>query len=387
MSRDDAATLAKTLAPVVRQYVSQSMAPVLERLAALEARPVPVAKDGVGISTGMINRDGLLIFTLTDGRSLELGTVVGKDGAPGERGEKGDPGERGSDGIPGPQGEPGSIGDRGPAGEKGDPGERGETGPQGEPGQMGEPGPAGADGLPGRDGADGRDVDPERVTELVAEAAAARPVPQDGRDGIDGKDGAPGPEGPPGRDGIDGKPGEKGDPGADGRDGVGMAGLVIDRAGCCIATMTDGTVRELGPIVGRDGAPGERGADGKDGRDGIDGLSIEDLSAEFDGERTLTLRFARGEIVKEIPVNLAIPIDRGVYKAGSLYERGDAVSFGGSLWIAQKQTDEKPGNGEGAWRLSVKHGRDGRDGKDGAKGDRGPEGKAGRDLTMFGQQS
>jgi hypothetical protein len=71
----------------------------------------------------------------------------------------------------------------------------------------------------------------------------------------------------------------------------------------------------------------------------------------------------------------------GVYQAGTMYELGDVVSFGGSGWHCNAPTASKPGNGNLAWTLTIKHGRDGKDGKDGAKGDPGPEGRSGRDLT------
>lgn len=103
-----------------------------------------------------------------------------------------------------------------------------------------------------------------------------------------------------------------------------------------------------------------RPADGKDGRDGI---GFDDLTVEHDGERGVVLRFTRGSEVKEFPMSFPVTIDRGVYKEDSDYQRGDAVTWGGSLWIAQKDAPEsKPGMGDG-WRLAVKKGRDGRDGK------------------------
>jgi hypothetical protein len=54
--------------------------------------------------------------------------------------------------------------------------------------------------------------------------------------------------------------------------------------------------------------------------------------------------------------------DCGVWISGA-YEPGNAVSKGGSLWIAQRQTTDAPGASD-AWRLAVKRGRDGRDAKD-----------------------
>lgn len=127
---------------------------------------------------------------------------------------------------------------------------------------------------------------------------------------------------------------------------------------------------------GQAGRPGEKGADGKDGRDG---LGFDDLAVEFDGERTVTFKFQRGEVVKAFAVVLPTVIDRGVFKEGKAYQRGDAVSFGGSLWIAQADTAEgKPDAGEAScWRMAVKRGRDGKDGKDGAAGQRGPQGEKG----------
>lgn len=46
-------------------------------------------KDGVGAAGAVIDQKGALILTLTDGRTVELGPVVGKDGAPGKDGVDG----------------------------------------------------------------------------------------------------------------------------------------------------------------------------------------------------------------------------------------------------------------------------------------------------------
>ena len=95
-------------------------------------------------------------------------------------------------------------------------------------------------------------------------------------------------------------------------------------------------------------------------KDGKDGLGFDDMTVEHDGERTITLKFARGDEVKEFSFKIHALIERGIYRHGSVYEKGDGVTFGGSYWIAQKDTDEKPGSGD-AWRLAVKKGRDGKD--------------------------
>jgi integrin beta 3 len=148
LKQAEAAALMKAVAQSVIGHVRAATAPILQRLADLEARPLP------------------------------------------ERGEKGDPGEDGEDGAPGERGLQGDCG------EKGDPGE---------PGPQGERGPA------GKDGADGKSVTLEEVAQLVSgkmaewaldferraqdvmqRAIDRMPIPKDGSNGIDGKDGADG---------------------------------------------------------------------------------------------------------------------------------------------------------------------------------------------------
>lgn len=202
--------------------------------------------------------------------------------------------------------------------------ERGEKGDPGKDGKDGRDGADGKDGAPGRDGAAGT-VDPELIARAVAEEVANIPPATNGKDGE------------PGRDGRDGLPG---------RDG-------------------------------KDGAPGEAGKDGTDGLNGRDGLGFDDLTVDYDGERTVTLRFAAGDRVKEFPIKFPVIIDRGVWKDGQTYERGDAVTWGGSLHVAKKDTSTKPDTPDSDWRLSAKRGRDGKDGKAGEKGLKGDKGDRG----------
>src|SRR5690606_40055629 len=46
-------------------------------------------RDGAGIQDLLIDRDGNLVATFTDGRTKSLGVVVGRDGAPGRDGKDG----------------------------------------------------------------------------------------------------------------------------------------------------------------------------------------------------------------------------------------------------------------------------------------------------------
>ncbi len=109
------------------------------------------------------------------------------------------------------------------------------------------------------------------------------------------------------------------------------------------------------------------GPAGKDGKDGRDGFSIEDLSFETkdDGDYII---YARGDVKKEH--RLSSPFDMGVWHEGK-YLRGHCVSFGGSTFIAQEDTTDKPETSK-AWRLAVKRGRDGKDGGTSPSTPRGP---------------
>jgi integrin beta 3 len=251
-------------------------------------------------------------------------------------------------------------------------------------GLPGENGRDGVDGLPGADGRDGVDGLPGADG-------------KDGADGLPGKDGEPGAPGEPGRDGIDGAPGERGLDGSPGADGVGLAGAVLGRDGQLVVTLTNGETRELGVVVGKDGINGRDGIDGKagvDGERGAPGFSLAsfDVVLKDDG-RTIEFVFEDGETryVRE----LAMPtmIYRGVFKDGNEYERGDTVTFGGSLWHcnggeAQGEragpTKDKPGEASKHWTLAAKRGRDGAPGRDGKPGEKGAPGPRGKDLTQIG---
>ena len=57
-------------------------------------------------------------------------------------------------------------------------------------------------------------------------------------------------------------------------------------------------------------------------------------------------------VVEKRMVFAGMPIDRGVYRAGVVYTKGDGVTYGGSYWIAESDpTGPPPVNG---WRLAVK---------------------------------
>lgn len=218
----------------------------------------------------------------------------------------------------------------------------------------------------------------ERATQpLIARIAEleARPVAEkgdkgdpgekglDGSHGKDGEPGLPGADGAHGKDGIDGKDGLPGEKGLDGKDGAGIADLVIDREGSLVATFTDGRMKQLGKVVGKDGRDGVDGKSGADGKDGIP-FSVDDIGMSLmeDG-RTVRMAFSKGDTEYAFQIPFPVVVDRGVYSEGKEYEEGDGVTWGGSYWIAQRATTAKPDSGDSGWRLAVKRGRDGKDAK------------------------
>lgn len=205
---------------------------------------------------------------------------------------------------------------KGEKGEKGDPGPQGEQGPKGDKGDPGDPGPAGEPGPPGDDG---KSVTVEDVRPIVEAEIAKGLLDLEKR-----------------------------------------AQEVLQRAIDRVPTPKDG----------------KDGRDGRDGKDGRDAFELEDIQFSFDEQsRTLTIAWVRGDERIERSVILPVPIYRGVWKEGE-YKRGDSVTFGGSQFIAMRDTTSKPETDD-SWKLCVKRGRDGKDGAKGEKGDRGERGPKG----------
>ena len=236
-----------------------------------------------------------------------------------------------------------------------------------------------------RDGIDGKSPDEAEIvaklTEKMLRAVEALPKPVDGRDGRDA------PEVdidavvakalaliPKPRDGVDGKDAEAVDAdqiieavvkrlpevkdGVNGRDGADGQSVTLD---------------EVRPIVEAEAARWqlefERSATEvlrravenmpkpENGKDGKDGLSFETFDVSLEG-RTFTFLLGNGENIVRKDIKVPFPLDRGTYRSGESYEKGDTVTYGGSQWIAKKDTNEAPPSD--AWRLCVKKGKDGK---------------------------
>lgn len=200
-------------------------------------------------------------------------------------------------------------------------------------------------GKDGRDGVDGKDAEPVSDAALavaVAKHLEANP-PAPGRDGLNGKDGANGSDGLHGKDGRDGST-----PSAE------------DVAACFERRFSEFLLAGERRIYEMADKAIDRMPRAKDGRDGVDGIGWDAMSVEYDGERTVTLVFDKGEEQRAFPVVLPVVLDKGFWQDGTIAGQGDGFTFGGSYWIAQKDTDTKPEIGNPDWRLAVRKGRDGK---------------------------
>lgn len=255
-------------------------------------------------------------------------------------------------------------------------------------------------------------LDPERMAEIVSRAidtatapllariaALERLQPIKGLDGAQGPPGEPGPPGPagePGRDGKDGEngvgePGRKGDPGRDGADGVDGKSITVEDVqpvlDLAITKALLDLERRSADVLQRaidrmplpkDGKDGEKGADGKDG------LGWDEFDWEYDELGHLYAVAKRDGSVKRARVPDLVY--REIFKEGQSYQRGELVTWGGSMWVALEDNDgsvkpdEQPKDRK-KWVLCVMRGRQGSAGAKGEKGDPGQNGKDGQAIV------
>ena len=207
---------------VAVRTVASRLIDMEEKLASLSTPDPGVdGKDGVGLSSALVGAEGNLVLALTDGRTIDLGRIVGRDG---KDGKDADPGVDGKDGVGLSTALLGTEGNLVLALTDGRTIDLGR--------------------IVGRDGKDGKDADPGKAGASIDSAE----VTDDGRlmlrrsDGVD----------------IDaGVVTRKGDPGESvtGPAGRGIAAIAIEDRRMVI-TMTDGEMIKLGPVVGKDGKNG-----------------------------------------------------------------------------------------------------------------------------------
>ena len=265
-----------------------------EFLAQIQGEDGKDGQDGVGIANVIINDDGDLIVTLSDGDEINCGSVRGEQGAPGV-GIIG--AEIDSDGnliLYLSTGEPINCGKVvGSDGQEGTPGEPGQPGQPGEPGRgiqqveinangqlvitysdgtsstldkvVGENGQNGADGTNGTDGKDGvgiQNIVINKLGELVITLSNQTELSLGNVMGANGQDGQ------------------------DGKDGDSISGATINENGELVLTFVSGKQITVGNVVGADG---QNGADGADGQDGKDGVGVQNIVINENGELAITL--------------------------------------------------------------------------------------------------
>lgn len=168
----------------------------------------------------------------------------------------------------------------------------------------------------------------------------------------------------PGPAGKDGERGPAGADGAKGADGMGLAGAMIDRDGSLQITMTNGEVKNLGPVVGRDGA---------NGKDGADGVSFESFEMDYLPEsHEVSIKASVQGRAKEIRYDAGGIRPKGYWTEGTKAKTNEAWTEGGTLWIALKETSSKPGLQNDAWMIAARKGRDGERGRDAKPIDNSP---------------
>lgn len=216
---------------------------------------------------------------------------------------------------------------------------------------------------------DGKSVTLDDIRPLIADAVAAIPVPQDGKSVepaaveamVDAKVARAVAALPTPKDGTNGKDADLG----------------------VLRELVDISVRAAMASVPapKDGEPGKdaepidmhdvermirRSIEDELGKwpkpeNGQDGLGLDDLEVGLkeDG-RTIVLTYSNGERKKTFEIECPWQIYRGVFTTGKVYQKGDVVSYGGSMFVAQRETSETPGdrNNGGGWVLAVKRGKD-----------------------------
>lgn len=184
-----------------------------------------------------------------------------------------------------------------------------------------------------------------RITELESQLKAINVKGERGEKGDAGQDG-------------ESIKGEKGADGKDGKDGIGLAGAMIDRDGALQITLTNGEVKNLGPVVGKDGA---------NGTNGVDGLGFETFEMEYFPEtHEVSIKASAGGRTKSITYPAGGITGRGYWTEGAKAKKGEAWTSGGCLWIALKDTRNDPAIKSEDWFMAARKGRDGERGQKGA---------------------
>jgi len=131
---------------------------------------------------------------------------------------------------------------------------------------------------------------------------------------------------------------------------LGIAGALIDRDGALQITLSNGEVKNLGRVEGKNGEPG---------KDGEDGVSFEAFDMRYiDETGELEVKATAGGITKEVRFHIGGMRGKGYWREGVTAKANEAWSYGGQLWIAVKETKSEPKAGAEDWFLGARKGKD-----------------------------
>ena len=206
----------------------------------------------------------------------------------------------------------------------------------------------------------------DKIKEMIEQAVKEIPAPANGKDGtsVTLADVAPLieqavkalPSPPPGKDGTSVTVADVSPlieqavaaavkaipPASNGNDGVGVAGAMIDRDGCLLLTLSNGEMKNLGCVVGKDG------------------VSFDDFSLTYDAERNeIVVKAQSGSVAKEVRAPIKGITLGGYWRDGTKAKAQEAWSLGGCLWVAKRDTSSKPDATSDDWLLAARKGRDG----------------------------
>jgi hypothetical protein len=321
--------------------------------------------------------------------------ATGAAGSSGATGASGAQGPQGVSGSVGPQGEKGDQGAQGIAGPAGAQGLTGATGATGASGPMGPQGPAGPVGLSFQGNyssttnyalADGVHYNGEDYVSLAASNYGNTPDQSPTWWALFAQDGAIGATGPTGATGATGSTGPAGSPGATGQVGatgpIGPPGMTykgawvtgtgyaasdsVSYGGSTYIALSGNTSQRpdnypaVWSLLAAQGATGATGAAGAAGSDGAVGAAGPAGSPGATGPQGPPVSFKNAWLI------------------GTAYALGDAVSYGGSSYIALvANVGREPDVSPVYWGLLAAAGATGAAGPTGATGLQGPTGVTG----------
>jgi len=129
-------------------------------------------------------------------------------------------------------------------------------------------------------------------------------------------------------------------------DGVGLAGAMIDRDDCLLVTLTNGEVKNLGRVVGKDGE---------------DGLSLDALDVEYlPDTHEISIKASCAGKTKELCYPAGGIQPGGYWRDGTKAKACEAWTLDGQMYVAKRDTSSRPGyENRDDWTLFVRKGRDG----------------------------